>query len=147
MHYSPFPPDRYKLIGTRFDPVDACNSTEHPAACWNLIWLSLPDVDKVPDSGTDWWQHFKLPVGAMTAILSDACEDQLLRSKLVMPPKTFANWFAREDASIFDTYKLLGADLWVQTVLRRAHESHVHRESLAPRRAGNVIVVKFGQRA
>ena len=145
MIYSPLPLPRYKLHGATYDHVSLVNSRVHKDQTWNLIWLSLPDIDSVVDN-QNWSRTFAYPTGALAAIAKDVVEDELLQAKLLMPPLQFSAWFGSEDHSIFDTYDCLGPT-WPATVIARASLAHAHWEATQPQREGNVIRVRFGRKA
>lgn len=149
MNYAPHDIELYRL-NINFGPTDALSRMEHRVQVWNLFWLSLPDLDKLPGTTLPWMKVFQLPTGVFPAIVADVYEDDLLRAKLGLSPLAFALWFEREDASIYDTYALLGGASWVETVLRRAHEAHARIESergaVRHQTQGNVIHVKRWRR-
>lgn len=121
--YSPLPPEEYKLIS-----LPRCEVGEiiklggkESTAVWNLFWLSMPSLDPLPVYGKTarWALHYAPTPGAVGAITADAIADEALFRKLLLHPTRFAQFFEREDHSIYDTYEVLG-DEWVETVLSRA---------------------------
>jgi len=105
---------------------------------WNLFYLSVPEIDRLPGSGADWWKHYKPRVGAMGAVITDVTDDEVLYRKLMMPLARFSEWFERADHQSFRCYHHLGGNAWVDTVNTRA--------STKARAVGNVVYGTFGPR-
>lgn len=143
--YSPRPIIDYKLYGIKTDEVSVIMGGDRREAVWNLFWLSLPTLDTVPGAGAEWWRKHSPIVGALSSIVSDVTEDEVLYRKLMMHPFTFAEWFEREDHTIYDTYVALGGSAWPTTVLKRAEDAAARMTLEDPpvRVQGNVITVNF----
>jgi len=148
-HYAPKDINEYHLSGVSTDFVTAIEREEAAEAIWNLFWLSVPSVDTIPGSGESWWRTFKVQPASLAAIMADVVEDSTLRNKLCGPPGEFADWFEREDASIYDSYYALNGEVWRENVLRRAREaaSRPLPAKLLQSVMGNVFEVNFGRRS
>jgi hypothetical protein len=103
----------------------AMPNKKHQAAVWNLMWLSLPSFDVLPQWGSTprWFIHYAPTDGAFKAIMADVVGDDVLMSKLLMSPRNFISWFEREQQSRYECYDALGGQKWVDTVLARANEA------------------------
>lgn len=124
--YSPLPIEEYKIESIEGAcEVGQIMGLEQATAVWNLFWLSLPAVDALPVHGKklDWYRHYQPTQGACKAIVTDALADEALFRKLTMHPKTFVDFFHREDPWPYDCFEALGGDAWVQTVLVRARQA------------------------
>lgn len=122
--YSPLPIQEYRLTS-----IDNCEvarimelEPEQSAAVWNLFWLSLPAVDALPIYGKqdDWYRHYQPTQGCHKAIVTDALADEALFRKLLMHPKSFIDFFHREDPWPYECFQTLGGEAWVKLVLSRA---------------------------
>jgi len=148
MRYSPLPIEDYHLAGVSPDFVDCFQEQEHGQALWNLFWLSNATVDLIPGTGKMWWKGYKSVQGGIQALLDDVTEDRPLREHALKPPGVFAEWFRKEDHSIYDAYPVFGGETWVQTVLSRADEAAARLAEASPRVvvSGNVLNVDFRRR-
>jgi hypothetical protein len=106
------------------DEIKDIALAQRSRAIWNLFWLSIPSLDKVPGSGNNWWRKYTPVEGALVAIKSDVIEDEVLYRKLCMHPSQFFEWFGRErDHSIYNSFATMGGKPWVNLVLNRAEEA------------------------
>jgi hypothetical protein len=125
--YSPKPIDAYILGRAKYCTARAVMNIESAlgrAATWNLIWLSYPSFDALPEHGMSErvFDHFKMDVTDLTIIgtlTEDARQHEIMCRKLVLHPSRFADWFRREDHSAYQSYEELGDD-WVTNVMTRA---------------------------
>lgn len=114
----------YRLMGSQSCEVREIQKLERSLATWNFFWLSVPDIDKVPDTGENWWRHYKPAGAAFGAIVVDVIEDEVLYRKLLMHPAKFLDWFSRErDHTVYDSYDTFGERSWVNTVITRAEQA------------------------
>lgn len=120
--YSPHPPESYVIGSMPTCQVREIQKIEHWQGIWNLFWLSVPDIDTLPGSGVDWWRGYTPTAGVLGAVISDVLLDEVLYRRLVSQPRKFADWWCRQDPTIFTTYEVLG-EKWAETVLTRAHEA------------------------
>jgi len=147
--YSPFPIEAYHLTGMPQDEARVIGGIKNRLPYWNMFFLSVPALDHLPGSGADWWRQYTPVSGACPAIMEDVREDDVMIRKLVMHPDNFAEWWERQDHSIYEAYYLLGEDDWAATVLRRAKAAAVREASTHPRVQvdGNVLHVDFRRAA
>lgn len=125
-----FAPFRYSPLSiTSYEPPnsEACGIQEikkspQNHAIWNLLWLSCPEVDTLAGAGPLWSQHYQPRPDVLVAITSDVTLDEVLFRRVISRPEKFAEWWHRQDYTIFDTWYYLGPR-WPVTVLERAHEA------------------------
>lgn len=140
--YSPLPVDSYIIPGLERTAVSTTKVIARGATIWNMMWLSYPMLDKIPNAGKDWHLVYKSNPELFAAIVSDVSIYDDLHFMLHQHPTKFAAWFAKEDHSAWATYGVDGAG-WVATVLARAEEAAVRLASNV-KVEGNVVRVKFG---
>lgn len=148
--YSPQEIGDYFIPGMqRKCEVGAISNLALSNAIWNLFWLSVPDIDLIPQHGAKWYAHYKPTPGAAASITADVIMDEVLYRKLCMHPLTFANWFESSDQSIFDAYNIFDGRLWVDTVMTRARAASARMVAETPAlvKSGNVIQAVFGRAA
>lgn len=126
MLYSPLPLESYVIPSLPTCQVREIKQIEQWPGIWNLFWLSVPTIDTIPGSGTGWWKGYKPTPGVLGAVISDVMLDEPLYRRLISHPRKFADWWYRQDPSIFETYEVLGEG-WAETVLQRAHEARDRR--------------------
>lgn len=140
--YSPLPRDAYVIKGLPRCAVSVTNHINRGDTIWNMMWLSYPMLDKIPNAGKDWHLVYKSNPELFAAIVSDVSIYDDLHFMLHQHPAKFAAWFAKENHSAWATYGVDGAG-WVATVLARAEEAAVRLASNV-KVEGNVVRVKFG---
>lgn len=147
--YSPRPILDYRIPGLDQDEVTVMLGHERREALWNLFWMSHPGIDSVPEAGHNWWKGYKPVIGALSAIISDVTEDEVLYRKLMLHPFAFKQWFEREDHTIYDCYDVMNGVQWVSNVLARSELAGTRMTIEDPpvRIDGNVVHVKFKQSA
>ena len=139
--YSPLPVEDY-FVSTKCKPsIQVISELEIGDAIWNLLYLSNPDVDLIPENEAEYVTNRAL----QDAIVTDVYEDEVLYRKLLMPIGRFIAWFQREDHTIYDAYNV-GGEHWVSTVLKRA-AAVAERQAPVVSKRDNVIQVKFGKAA
>lgn len=146
--YSPHPPSEYILEGMPRCEVSVMLMQPRGYAIWNLFWMSVPGIDAVIGTGINWHKVYEATQGLYAAIEADVREDEKLHRYLTKHPSNFGAWFKDEDASIFDTYEVLG-DAWAETVLQRATmaAARLDNANRVVARHGNIVEVAFGRRA
>lgn len=140
--YPPLPRDAYVIKDLPRCAVSVTNHINRGDTIWNMMWLSYPMLDKIPNAGKDWHLVYKSNPELFAAIVSDVSIYDDLHFMLHQHPAKFAAWFAKEDHSAWATYGVDGAG-WVATVLARAEEAAVRLASNV-KVEGNVVRVKFG---
>ena len=143
--YSPLPIEDYYVNMVGMTSVATIAKLDLSEAIWNMVWLSMPQLDNLPGSGKDWHKVFTTTPGLQAALVTDVYEDEVLYRKLLMPPHRFLEWWKREDHTIYDAYEIGGKE-WAVTVTQRAEEATV-RMSKVKNVKDNVIAVKFGRAA
>ena len=125
--YSPFDMLEYRITSLPECEITSIMSLpqEQATAVWNLLWLSRPDLDALPEHGSspDWHKHYMPVPGTSRAITADAIADEAMLRKLQLHPTSFLAFFEREDHSVYDCYTALGGEAWVTTVTERAKAS------------------------
>lgn len=124
--YSPLPIDQYRVVSLPTCEVAIVQGHPKRDAIWNLFWLSVPALDHLPGTGRDWWKHYKPVHGALSAVIRDVLDDEVLFRKLLLHPSRFIEWFERDDHSVYECYEVIGTP-WVDTVLVRAEEAATRR--------------------
>lgn len=147
--YSPRPATDYRLKGLDSDEISVILGGSHSQALWNLFWLSLPEIDHVPDAGRNWYKFYHPVDGALAAMIRDVHNDEPLCRKLVMHPDIFIDWFDREDVSMFECYGVLSGDHWKGNVLARAELAARRLTAASPPVTikDNVVTVDFRRSA
>lgn len=147
--YSPFPPSSYRLVGMKMDEVTVIQDIDRSDAIWNMFWMSVPQLDHIPQAGARWSKAYSPRPRALATIVTDVNDDEVLYRKLLMHPVAFAEWWEREDHTIYDAYGVCGEADWVQTVLTRADAAARRLLAQQPRTKvnGNVIEVNFRRAA
>lgn len=143
--YSPLPIEDYYKDMVGMSSIKAVAALDLAPAVWNMVWLSIPQIDNLPGSGADWHKVFRTPEGLQSAIVTDIYEDEVLYRKALMPPHRFLEWWKREDHTIYDAYEIGGKE-WAVTVTQRAEEATVRMSKILDVK-DNVIAVKFGRAA
>lgn len=148
--YSPKGIEAYFLPGLDLKcEAGAISTLIRSGAVWNLFWLSTPGIDQVPGAGNEIYKLYYPVKGAAASMTADVMLDDALYSKLCLHPSRFLAWFEAEDHSIYDCYDILGEQVWVDNVIRRATEaaSRMAAEVPAIQRNGNVYTATFGSKA
>lgn len=142
--------ESYRLVGVPNDEVHFIMTQvakQYRDAVWNLLWLSVPDIDVLVGAGAEAPKLYVPHPSALAAVVSDVIEDEVLYRKVMMHPDAFLDWFEREsDYSIFDCYEPLGCTRWVETVTERADMAAKRITSENPPiqiEAGGVMRVDF----
>lgn len=127
-NYSPHPMEAYRVPVKEACAVTALKKMPYPAAIWNLLWLSVPELDALlrVDASTPLPQGWHEPnfkvTSALRPVIADALEDEEMRGMLICHPDRFLAWFSKEDHTIFDCYDGIGPH-WVDTVMDRAEQA------------------------
>lgn len=149
-NYSPRPIGDYLIHGLSGRcEAGAISSMEKGQAIWNLFWMSVPTLDRLPGAGPRWAMHYQSVPDVAASIAVDVTLDEVLYRKLLMHPSAFVAWFEREDHTIYDVHALMGGQVWVDRVLERAREAARRMASEVPalRAEGNIVYAIFGKKA
>ena len=144
--YSPQPIGDYLIrVGEHTFPVD-----EDRLAAWNLIWLSIPQVDDMLDPKLDRKKFFEsFPSGAAGGLagIEMSVSYQGIPLERVMGQSAVA--FVTDYQEMFDYqltagWKQLGGQDWLDTMMRRAYQadglSSVYEAAAS---SANVILADF----
>lgn len=146
--YSPLPMSAYKLMGVDPDVTNSIADLDLSEAVWNLFWASnWKALEKVPGSGLGWHRLYTPVQGGKLAVIDDVYNDEVLYSKLCLPPGEFHDWFKDEDASIYDAYYVYGENLWRESLLEATSFSAARWATPVRRKEGSVIYAEFRRRA
>lgn len=121
--YSPHPIESYLIQGLEGHcEAGIISKLPNPGAVWNLFWLSTPQIDNIPGSGSNWLNVYKPTVNGLAAITSDIIFDEVLNRKLLMHPVKFAAWVKVKDMTDYDSFAKYGVD-WISSIVERCGES------------------------
>ncbi len=149
--YSPEPHSKYCI--TTGDFTYRLVDEGRPAA-WNLVWLSVPQVDDLLDPNLDRNKFYDtLPSAAIGGLSAASCaisESLTFTVESIMGQSAVA--FVTDYLEMFDFqstsgWKLLGGQAWLDTMMRRAYLSDGMSEAYAAAKSSDkILLVDFSLR-
>jgi len=120
--YSPRPAEDYIIKSQPICEARVAIRSPFPVPIWNLFWLSVPALDKLPGSGLNWWVSYDIVPGGLTAAIRDVVNFPLLRLMLMKSPLDFGAWWKSSTVTHLNGYPVFG-DTWKKTVADRARSA------------------------
>ena len=129
--YAPRPASDYWITALPTDEVREIQKLNRWEGVWNYLWLNAPTLDRRIDPAIKWWEGCNVPTGLVCAVVQDVSMDEVLYRKIISQPHKFAEWWCRQDTTIYGVHNVLGPE-WAITVLERAHDAIDRMRSKAP---------------
>lgn len=121
--YSPLEIKAYRIPGIADCPVRVIEEAKNRDELWNAYWLSTPTIEAIPMLGPEWYRRHEINIKLLPALIYDVDLEPGFAQHLAHHPEDFAAWWKEQDHTSYYTYKVLGGEPWVQSVLDRAYEA------------------------
>ena len=141
--YAPYHYDACRIRSGDIEYSPARNMVE-----WNLIWLSLPIVDKIPpptDKFTEFLEAFPFKAsGALRGIAFETWVAEAMGPSAVAFVEAMQGYDWSERPT---TWMNLGGQGWLDTMVKRAYQADGLAGVYAAAQSANVIIGNFTKRA
>lgn len=123
--WSPYPRERYavKIAGVLVG-LGMHSAFTHPGV-WNLFWLSSEVVDDLinweeePEQIPTWSRHLPFAIGTAEQYIGD---DLIKDLASVLTAESFFEYLKKSDCSDLILPRMIGGDLWFNTMERKLYE-------------------------